>query len=191
MKIFTIIFIIICCSVLFYACGEDDAMNPDGDAPTLNYDGDQESAPNLDAATYVAAARFTAAQIGDFADDEISAVQYYVAHMPENCKVKIYGAQTATMPGALLYEADVTSSTTEGEWNTHQLSQAVALSSNDIWIGIEFRHSARQATIGCDPGPAVTDGDWLYSSLDDTWTPLSQRTAISINWNIRGVLRIK
>jgi hypothetical protein len=32
------------------------------------------------------------------------------------------------------------------------------------------------------------NGDWLYATSDRAWTPLSQRSSISINWNIRAVV---
>jgi len=71
----------------------------------------------------------------------------------------------------------------------HTLAQPVRLTSNEVWISLEFSHPARQATIGCDPGPAVQDGDWLFATSDGQWQTLRQRTTISINWNIRGVLQ--
>ena len=36
----------------------------------------------------------------------------------------------------------------------------------------------------------VTDGDWLFSSADGMWTPFNQRVAVSVNWNVRGIVEI-
>lgn len=166
----------------------DKSTNPDPpSALTLHYDKEQDSSPNLSAGRYEAAARFTSTQIGNLAGRDLIEVHYYLANKPETCRVKIYGQNSANQPGSVLYSADVTSATQAHQWNVHKLAQTVKLTSADIWISIEFTHSARQATIGCDPGPAVQDGDWLYSLADGAWRPLSQRTSISINWNIRGV----
>jgi len=53
---------------------------------------------------------------------------------------------------------------------------------------VAFTNAVSQPTVGCDPGPAVPDGDWLYSSADGQWMALSQRFRVSINWNIRGTV---
>ncbi|MCI0697430.1 hypothetical protein L0337_36160 [candidate division KSB1 bacterium] len=158
-------------------------------ASTLHYDRDNLSSPSLAAGQYEAAARFTNAQIGNLVGREVIEVHYYIADKPESCRVKIYGPQSASLPGSLLYSAEVTTGTQAKQWNIHKLTQPVRLTGNDLWISLEFAHSIRQATVGCDPGPAVKDGDWLYATSDHAWTPLSQRTSISINWNIRGVVK--
>lgn len=171
----------------FWHCNEK-STNPDPPTElTLHYDKEQDASPSLDASRYEAAARFTSTQIGNLAGRDLIEVHYYLANKPETCRVKIYGQNSANQPGSVLYSAEVTSATQTPQWNVHKLTQAVKLTSEDIWISIEFSHSARQATIGCDPGPAVPNGDWLYSMADGAWRPLSQRTSISINWNIRGV----
>jgi hypothetical protein len=186
------------CSLIFaglfnLGCNRDKNPLEPGDNTTmesLHYDAGQLSSPLLAGGTYEAAARFTAAQIGDWAGGEIVEVQFYVANRPQTCEVKIYGANSVVMPGGLLYSADVSSATTANAWNTHTLTTPVTLGASDIWISIKFTHSALQPTIGCDPGPAVTDGDWLFSSADDAWMPFNQRSGISINWNIRGTVRV-
>ncbi|MDZ7343528.1 MAG: hypothetical protein ONA90_03335 [candidate division KSB1 bacterium] len=156
---------------------------------SLHYDQGQLSSPFLAAGSYEAAARFTEVQIGNRVGREVVEVHYYIANKPQLCNVKIYGPQSASMPGSLVYSAEVTSATQANQWNVHQLTQGVKLAAEDIWISIEFSHSSGQATIGCDPGPAVKDGDWLYATADGTWKPLSQRTTIRINWNIRGIVK--
>ena len=177
-------------SVALMSCSEESIMTNEGNVSesSLRYDQGQLSSPFLDPGNYEAAARFTAVQIGNLAGREITEIHYYIANKPENCKVKIYGPQSAAMPGSLVYSAEVTSATQANQWNVHKLTQGVKLAAEDIWISIEFSHSTRQATIGCDPGPAVKDGDWLYATSDSVWTPLGQRTTISINWNIRGIV---
>lgn len=169
-------------------CGSDEPLDP-GEITdfTLRHDSGQDSSPTLAGGTYEAAARFTSSQLQDFAGLELVEVHFYIANKPEQCRVKIYGQMTANTPGSLLYSSDVTGALEANAWNNHELTQPITLTTNDIWISIEFMHSARQATIGCDPGPAVQDGDWLYDAADSTWRPLSQRTSISINWNVRGI----
>lgn len=177
-------------ALAFFHCSEKNAATDPGTVSefTLHYDQDNLSSPSLTAGQYEAAARFTNAQIGSLVGREVIEVHYYIADKPESCRVKIYGPQSANLPGSLLYAAEVTTETQANKWNIHKLTQPVKLTNSDLWISFEFSHTARQATVGCDPGPAVKDGDWLYATSDHAWTPLSQRTSISINWNIRAVV---
>ena len=72
------------------------------------------------------------------------------------------------------------------KWNTHTLTQAITLKNEDIWLSIEFKFPGSRRTVGCDPGPALPDGDWLFNSMDGQWTPFNKRTGgASINWTIR------
>lgn len=181
-------FALLSCALLY--CSENNVTPPEDDEDTLlHYDKEQDSSPFLNGGKYEAAARFTSAQIGARAGRTLTAIQFYIANKPATCVVKIYGAQNTSMPGSLLYSADVSAATQANSWNMHQLTQTITLPSTDIWISIEFSHTARQATIGCDPGPAVQDGDWLFAASDSQWQTLRQRTTININWNIRGVLQ--
>jgi hypothetical protein len=172
-------------------CGEEDAppVDPGVVTPTtLHYDGGNLSAPFLAAGAYEAGARFTAAQIGTRVGRKLTAVQYYISSPAEVCSVKVYGPATATEPGARLYAAEVTDDVRADRWNSHTLAQPVTLAAADVWICLEFSNTVGQSTLGCDPGPAVMDGDWLYTVSDDIWKPLSQRFPVSINWNIRGMV---
>ncbi len=172
---------------------DDDVTDPDGDtfSVELHYDAPNDSSPNLAGATYEAAARFTTVQTGGLVGGVLTEVRFYIDTLPTSCRVKIYGANTATAPGALLYTSpDVTAGLVADGWNTHVLTSGVTVPNGDLWISIEFTHAGLQATIGCDPGPAVPDGDWLFSSTDGNWTPFNDRFAVSVNWNIRGIVRI-
>ena len=151
----------------------------------LNYDGGNLNAPTLDIGTHQAAARFTPAKIGGLVGKTIKEIRYFIYEKPDSVKVKLYGPNNETTPGNLLYSADVTAAAEAGKWNVHTLSQAVTLKNEDIWLSIEIKLAVSRRTIGCDPGPAVMDGDWLNSSTDNLWIPFNKRTSISINWNIR------
>ncbi len=167
-------------------CGESSTEPVDG--VSLQYDAGPLSAPFLAAGTHQAAVRFTDAEIGDLAGREILQIQFFIVERPENCTIRIYGQGTDSTPGTQLYSANLGDNVDEGDWNYHTLNQSLQLSSDDIWISVEFSHSDRKATFGCDPGPAVMDGDWLYSNSDQQWLPLSQRTTTSINWNLRAIV---
>jgi len=173
------------------ACNDDssDTMNPPGGGGTflLQYDGPQDASPNLTGnVTYEAAARFTSTQTAALMGGTLTQVQFFIQTVPDLCRVKIYGPGTATMPGALLYVQDVTSSVIGGSWNTHDLLSDVTITGGDIWISIEFTDTATQTTIGCDPGPANPNGNWFYDSGVGSWAPFS----VSVNWNVRGVVQL-
>lgn len=171
--------------------GGDEVMNSGGTTTvTLHHDGDQFSSPQLVPATYEAAARFTAADLNGLQDGDLTRVRFYINSIPTTCMVKVYGDSGGDMPGALLYSADVTASLKANDWNSHTLANPVPIPNGDLWIAIEFTHPGFLQTIGCDAGPTETNGDWLYSSADGNWTPFGTRLAISINWNIRGIVTI-
>lgn len=173
-------------SLLFLgACKKDDARPTD----TLSYDGDNQSAPNLSADTYEAAARFDASLIADHVGRNLDRVSFFVGELPSECVVKIYDEGTASEPGALLYSADVSDKITGLDWNNHRLTDPIELTGKDLWIAIRFTHTGTIRSIGCDEGPAATDGDWLYQISDNQWLPLRQRLPININWNIRGHIK--
>jgi len=175
--------------LLVPACSGDGVMAPGGNTQTLllNYDGAQDSSPNLAGnTTHEAAARFTPVETAGMVGGELTEVRFFIFTVPDSCKVKVYGAGTATTPGALLYSADVTASVVGSGWNSHVLTSPVTVTGDDIWISIEFRDTVTQPTIGCDPGPAVPDGNWLYSSSSGSWAPFF----VSVNWNVRGVVEI-
>ncbi|MCP3998735.1 MAG: hypothetical protein GY722_27240 [bacterium] len=170
----------------------DDVMTPPSQTVTveLHYDGDNATAPNLPAATYKAAARFTTAQTGDVAGGDLVEILFFIQSVPDNCQVNVYGPGTADSPGALLYAEDVTAGILANDWNSHVLPNPVAIPNGDLWITIEFTHATSLRVIGCDAGPVVPDGDWLFSSADATWLPFNQRFSASINWNIRGIAEV-
>lgn len=175
-------------------CNHNDVVQPPAQTRTveLRYDGDNASAPQLPADSYEGAARFTPTQTAGLVGGRLIEAEYYIFTAPTAIQLRVYGAGTATTPGALLYAADVTAGTVANAWNTHILPSPVTVPAGDLWISIAFSQSATQRTLGCDPGPAVPDGDWLYAAGDGNWIPLIQRYsgAVNINWNVRGVVQI-
>jgi len=67
------------------------------------------------------------------------------------------------------------------------------LSGNDLWISIEAAHIQTIRSVGCDTGPAVSNGDWIYASAVGEWQTFRDYTTntgnpVNINWNIRGIV---
>jgi len=153
----------------------------------LHYDGVQVNSPNLPGnTTYEAAARFTPATLGGLANGDLVKVLFHISTPPDNCKVKVYGPGTADTPGSLLYSADVTTSVVGASWNSHVLANPVRVPNGDLWISIEFTDATMQRTIGCDSGPAVPDGNWLFDSGNGSWAPFF----VSVNWNVRAAIDV-
>jgi len=182
---------------LLFSCSKSDSSTPAQPPPPppppppvltgeIYYGGDNVDAPTLNAGRYEAAARYTKEKIATRVGKTIKEIRFYTAAKPDSVKVKLYAPSTSTAPGDLLYSADVTGALESNKWNTHLLTKAITLKNEDIWLSIEFKLPGSLKTIGCDPGPALTDGDWLLSSMDGLWTPFNKRPGSpSINWNIR------
>jgi hypothetical protein len=175
-------------ALLIAGCGDDDPAGPPEtpDLIILNHDGDHEASPFLDGGSWEAAAYFPLERMAPLADGELREVVVYINSLPSAATVRVYGEGANGEPGAVLYEASVTGRLTAGSWNVHALTEPLAISGHGLWIAIAFSHADRQATIGCDPGPAVENGDWTYSGADEAWRTLRERTGVNINWNIRG-----
>ncbi len=187
------LFAALVCITLFgiVGCGENaGTVSPDSELQPveLRHDDENLTAPYLGEGTYEGAARFSRSRMSALAEKELVEIEFYMLDKPEACRVKVYARGTGTSPGTLLYSADIVRELQPQAWNTHSLQTPLTLSGDDLWISIEFRHANRIRSLGCDPGPAIADGDWLFSKADDEWLPLSQRSSADINWNIRGLV---
>src|SRR3989304_4385308 len=108
--------------------------------------------------------------------------------MPTNCTLKIYDQGTSVSPGTLLLSQDVTSTIVSASWNLLTLSSPILITGNDIWVGYEVTHTAGTFPAGCDDGPAVVDGDWIYLA-PGPWQRVSViAPSLDYNWNIHGYL---
>ena len=154
----------------------------------LRNDGDPNTSPNLPEDIYEAATQFSATEVSSYSGKLLTAVNYYMIDTPLSTKLKIYGEGDGARPGDLLYEGSLTGGITTNEWSTHVLSSPLTLTGEEIWISIEMRLTKTQQSIGCDRGPAVSGGDWLFQESDGVWRAFQVRYGESINWNIRGVI---
>lgn len=183
MNKWTVIFFAIA-AIGFTACTEDEEGL--GLENTIHYDGPNQTAPVLPAGDYEAAARFTSAELSDYVGRKLIEVNFFIANLPQNCTIRIYDEGDAGTPGNVLYSASVSNSLRPFSWNTHEIRNPIDITGEDLWIGVALTHTATQQSIGCDAGPAQTDGDWLYRDSDQLWSTYRQISGESINWNIRG-----
>ena len=173
-------------SLAFISCTNDDEADSNG--AELFLDAGPNSAPIFEAGTHEAAAKFPRSIMSNFVGQTLDRVEYYLVNVPNNTFVKIYDEGDDDSPGALLYEANVTSDVSANSWNSHALASPITLENRELWISIEFTHNDSRNTIGCDVGPSVNNGDWVLEGTQTTWRTFRDFTsdAVSINWNIRG-----
>ena len=181
--------------VLVSACKKDDPI-PDGEA-TLQYDGPNATGPLLEAGYHELAVYFPNTTMAQYTNWKLSEVTWFGSGVnpgvsSDSCVVKIYDTGSLfNEPGALLYEADVTSTLVadiDGQWRTHLLPTPLTVSGDGIWVAIAIQQDTERQFIGCDSGPNQANGDWLYKSSDGNWQSYVQRTGESVNWNIRAIV---
>jgi len=180
------LFLFLSFSFALFNCNSDDESDSNG--AELILDRGPSSAPIFEAGTHQAAARFPRSITSNFVGQTLDRVEFYLVNVPSNTFIRVYGEGSGDAPGTILYESNVTSEVTANSWNSHTLSEEIILSSNELWLAIEFTHSDSRNTMGCDVGPAVTNGDWVLEGSQSAWRTFRDFTsnAVSINWNIRG-----
>ncbi|HQI41374.1 MAG TPA: T9SS type A sorting domain-containing protein [Ignavibacteriaceae bacterium] len=158
------------------------------EATTLRWDnGVNDDAIGLtNGGTFQVAASFPASMMGAYTGQSLTQVIIYINDVPNPCVLKVYDQGTPTTPGTLLYSQTLT--VTAASWNTITLATPVSITGNDIWVGYECTHTGGTYPAGCDAGPAVVNGDWVY--LNGAWSRLYDASAgeIDVNWNIAAVV---
>lgn len=182
MKIFNIFLLSIV--IFLSACRSDDRV--DG---ILNYDAENEAAPILEEGNYTAAVRFPAAFLEDYIGSEITGIEFYLADLPGRTVLSVFGEGTSTQPGQSISTRDVTLDVNQSSWNSFDLLAPVLIGDQDIWVGVEVDLNFDQPSIGCDPGPAIENGDFI-NSTGSQFSTLRDFTngAVNINWNIRAIV---
>ena len=153
----------------------------------FQYDGPNLTGPILEPGYHEAAARFTSNETAAFAGKQLTSVSFFMGVVPQQVEVIIYAEGDDNTPGAELYRANVTTGIQTPEWNEHILSTPIDIDGNDLWLSIGLTHNQPSQSIGCDAGPNVANGDWLFKASDNLWSPFGTRIpGESVNWNIRG-----
>lgn len=176
--------IFVLAALLFTSCEDDPGPG------LLNYDDVNLSAPLFAPGDFEMAARFPTNELNNFQGRFIEEIEVYIQDRPARAEILVYGEGTATEPGRILYSEVVTADMRSSQWNTHILSTPVEIAGDEeIWLAIRVRHTQPMGSVGCDAGPAVSNGDLMEDS-NGNWTDLRAFTnnAIDINWNIRGVV---
>ncbi|MEM6966912.1 MAG: hypothetical protein AAF573_19260 [Bacteroidota bacterium] len=182
-----LLFFLLAGTLMFMSCKNDD--DNDGRVE-LRYDDPNETAPPLPAGTFDAGVRFPRNIVNNYIGQNLTEVDFYIQQRPTDCVVLVYGEGTAESPGSLLYSKNVSSEVSANSWNLHTLDTPIALQDEDIWIVVRLIHNANTSSIGCDNGPATTNGDWMLGENENEWRTYRSLTngQVSVNWNIRGYL---
>ena len=177
-------------SILILACTLFTSCEDDPGPRVLNYDGANLDAPLFAPGDYEMAARFPISELSRFQGRFLEEIEVYIRDRPARAEIVVYGEGSNFEPGLILYSQIVTPDMRSGQWNTHTLNTPLEIvGDEDIWLAIRVRHTQPMASVGCDAGPAVDNGD-LLEDANGQWTDLRAFTnnAININWNIRGIV---
>jgi hypothetical protein len=170
-------------TLIIFSCGKDDNLTAD-----LIKDNGLNDAPFILAGEYIVATRFSANEMSAYQGRKLTGIEYYLKNKPTQCEVQVYSGSNGNEPGTLVYSKSVTVEMDADSWNLHAPSTDIDITGEDLWLAVRIVLNNEDATIGCDVGPAVTNGDWIMSSTDNVWQTYRDFTnpTVSINWNIRG-----
>lgn len=174
----------LCLSFLLVVAGCNDSDDPSIPLALLHHDGENVSAPVLEAGTNRVGVMFTGNQVAQYNQDNLTEIQFFLANVPESCQLDIYqGTEGNHLPGTRIYSADISSNVVGRAWNRYILDQELTLTSEDLWITLTFDHPVNLGLIGCDLGPQVTNGALI---LNAPGTSFVAYPFANINWNIRA-----
>jgi len=186
-----------CIAIVFVSCKKDEDPEPDmvqNHAPALaeglkglHFDTYNIDAPTLLTGTYEMGARFSGSKLNEVMGGRLVQIQYYMMEKPNSAQLRVY-AEGSNVPAQMIYSANVLSEMERNKWNVHHVPDSVVINSNQLWITLFYQVSTEQKYLGCDPGPANANGDWMWLMADQNWERYESRSGTSINWNIRGVI---
>jgi len=182
------LFFIVLCTIIVTACGDDN------EEQMLHYDGENVNGPVFNEGAYITAARFPANIMNIYSENTLRAVDVYILERPSAARLVILRGDAATGTPTGEITGQSLGSLNANSWNRITLNQPVTIDGSEIWIGVDFSVNSSIQVIGCDAGPANTNGDFILEDVPDganRWTTFRDLTSTeSINWNIRGILEI-
>ena len=175
-----------------FACDKENSNEPDIPAglAVLNYDAANFDAPFLPPQTYISGVQFSPTRLAPYIGKDLVSVFYWFKELPQSAEIHVYTSSGGLEPDSLIYRAPLSNYSGFG-WNSYDFPSPITITGTEnLWIAIQYTQISDQRVLGCDPGPAVLNGDWHWDASDSTWTPLVTRTngQLDINWNIRAVI---
>ena len=174
--------------VVFSACNEDDIIEePTSNLEELALDGPNANAPALPAGTYEFAVQLYESDLRPFAGRNLTALRVYLRSAPATMRLKVYKGGDLS-PGTLLTTLNVGGNGGAGRFRDYLLPAPIEIDDSDVlWLAAEVELNSTTQTVGCDAGPRIEGGDWIFS--DGSWTSFFEfASGESINWNIRGLV---
>ncbi len=155
----------------------------------LHHDTYNVDAPVLEPGIYMQGARFSPADQQNLQGGKLAGVQFFVASEPLSSEIRVYRGGTQS-PNELVYSSSITQ-LNRNNWNFFSIPDTIniAIEDNPLWVTIRFQVATEGRYIGCDPGPAHGQGDWMWSEDDPAWSRFLNRTGASINWNVRAAVQ--
>ena len=118
----------------------------------------------------------------------ISSIDVFVYDLSEKSSIVIYGEKSQSANGEQLISQEFTP--VKNSWNHIELANPVAISGEDLWIGVKFeRLTPSSYQIGVDDGPSVIGFGDIVNVGGKTWWSLSdlgQTGNILLKANVTG-----
>jgi len=145
--------LLLCIGLLGWSsCEDDDPLVAD----TLNYDGDNFTAPFNDAGLHTFAAYFPPGETQAFSGRTLERVSFWMEQVPGATSVLILaeGPDDAA-PGAVLYRSlDLSQRINNRGWQDHFLTDPIILNANEgIWIAVETEVPGHRLRSGAELRP--------------------------------------
>ena len=183
-RLLPLVFLLVSLAAGLVSCeDDDDTAAAEG---VIQLDGPNQISPFLEAGVHRFAVRFDEATLGAYAGGNLRAARIFIGVPPDYMRVSVHAGGT-TAPGLEQTALEVTGFADQRGFVDYRLPSPVPIVGDEaLWIVAEVDLPATQQSIGCDAGPAVPGGDWLWSG--DEYLTFPERTGESVNWNIRGVI---
>ncbi len=132
--------------------------------------------------TFSVAARFTPAQLGEYAGTSLTKVRFF-PYAAGTFVLKVWLGANASQ----LVVTQPVASVTVGEWNEVAISTPVPVTgTSELWIGYTVTHGANDFPAGVDAGPAVAGFGDMISLDGSVWESMATAYALNYNWNLNG-----
>ncbi|MFA6951178.1 MAG: T9SS type A sorting domain-containing protein, partial [Lentimicrobiaceae bacterium] len=135
--------------------------------------------------TFSCAARFTAAQLTEYAGANLTKIRIFPnAATGSTFVLKVWTGANASQ----LVVSQPVPSFVDSQWNEFVLNAPVPVTATtELWFGYTVTHANGAFPAGCDEGPAVAGFGDMISMDGIAWDPMSVLVAsLNYNWNIEG-----
>ena len=170
----------------FVACEEDDPLTQESEI--LRLDGDNVTGPVRSAGTHRFAVRFSESRLAAFDGKNLTCVRLYVGLAPLSLEISAHEGGDIFPAGTGERRIRAGAVVQSGGFFDYTFTDPLPIDVNQaLWLVAEVELAADQNSIGCDGGPTVAGGDFIFSQAAG-WGTFSDETGESVNWNIRGIV---